>query len=646
LDDFPPDDVSETGITSLSLLMESFAVKILLKQKIINMEQLEIKILNENGRFSNFCKEWSGRLFNEISDDLIYQLNQNGCLFDTKMSNLSRVECECGQIKMNKINDHFTIDIEQMKDKLTQINEEINWKPSNVKNNMQSLLELKEFAISKIGFFGTPVPIWTNENKTEIVCIGSISELEKLSGKKIQNIRKEDVDSILIPSKDGNSFLKRVHHVLNSYFEEGSSFHAHLHYPFENESQMKPKDLLVHFISQYSNFPFYSILVHAALFDQSPWKNVFLCHKMENKRNRFSRVPRNQLDWILLQEEHGSEALRLYLLDTLGNVDKPVHIFDKNLNFLKKNVIIPLSHVFDFLIENGKLFNEKNETKINEFEWVEPSDLLDQWILSESNQLSNFIHFRLQKFEIKFIAGKLTDFLENIRNWFIRLNKEKLRGNNGKNEWKQSLIILRELCLATLIVISPLIPNFTEFLYSHLKEFLPKKDHKESIHFFKFPKVEQNNEEIGKAFNEFKIVLKNGRRLKESLPFKSKISQMILCVPKENIEIMESMKYFISRELLVKDINIVWNFEPMVQLKATSILKKFFSKYKKISNCNQQLSKLTHEDLVNLINGNKLALDGVEVFSFEMNIKRKCVKPSKDYIFIEFDDSIILISKE
>jgi isoleucyl-tRNA synthetase len=629
-------------------MMEEFETLILLKHKIIDNKQFEKTILDEHGKFTNIIPEFEGRLFYDISDDLIYQINENRSLFDKKSSNNSIHTCDCGQIVINRISDSWMMDIEKIEDKLKQANEEINWKPPTMKNNIQSRLEIKEWNISKTGFFGTPVPIWTNEKKTEIVCIGSISELEKLSGKKIQNIRREDVDSILIPSKDGNSFLKRVEEVFTAPFEEGSSLHAHIHYPFENEAKINtfPKDLLVHFISDFSDFPFHSILVHVALFGQSPWRNVFLTHKMDSQRSRFSRNLRQLLDWTPLVKEHGSDALRLYLLDTLGNVCKPTHFFDKNLNSLKKCVFPPLCIIVDFLIENVKLFHKKNETKINQIISKESFNFMDQWILSESHQFVSFVHSRFENFETKLISNKLIEFLENVKNWFIRLNKQRLKGNQGASEWKQSLFVLREICLNTLIVMSPMIPNFTEFLYSHLKETLPEQYQKESIHHFKFPIFEKNNEEIGNVFNQLKIVIKNGRRLKESLPLNSKIPKMILCIPKENIKFMESMKDVISRELLVNEIEIVWNFEPIIQMKSTSIHKKYFQKYKTISNVNKQLSKFSHDDLVSLMNKNKLFLEGVEVFASELIIKRKCVQPSKDYIFIEFDESIMLMLRE
>jgi isoleucyl-tRNA synthetase len=54
------------------------------------------------------------------------------------------------------------------------------------------------------------------------VCVGSIAELEALSGVKgITDIHREKIDDITIPSKEGKGVLKRVEEVFDCWFESG-----------------------------------------------------------------------------------------------------------------------------------------------------------------------------------------------------------------------------------------------------------------------------------------------------------------------------------------------------------------------------------------------------------------------------------------
>lgn len=56
-------------------------------------------------------------------------------------------------------------------------------------------------------YWGTPIPIWTNGE--EFICVGSIGELEALTGKKIDDLHRENIDHLEIPSKiPGKKFMK------------------------------------------------------------------------------------------------------------------------------------------------------------------------------------------------------------------------------------------------------------------------------------------------------------------------------------------------------------------------------------------------------------------------------------------------------
>ena len=89
------------------------------------------------------------------------------------------------------------------------------------------------------GYWGTPLPIWISDDGEEAVCVGSIAELEELTGKKVEDIHRENIDDLTIPSKQGKGVLRRVPEVLDCWFESGSMPYAQQHYPFENKEKFE-----------------------------------------------------------------------------------------------------------------------------------------------------------------------------------------------------------------------------------------------------------------------------------------------------------------------------------------------------------------------------------------------------------------------
>lgn len=109
--------------------------------------------------------------------------------------------------------------------------------------------------------------------------IGSIAELEKLSGKTITDIHRHFIDDIEIPSQRGPGFppLKRIDEVFDCWFESGSMPYAQVHYPFENKERFEsnfPANFIAEGLDQTRGW-FYTLMVlSTALFDKPAFQNL------------------------------------------------------------------------------------------------------------------------------------------------------------------------------------------------------------------------------------------------------------------------------------------------------------------------------------------------------------------------------------
>ncbi|XP_003391702.3 PREDICTED: isoleucine--tRNA ligase, cytoplasmic-like, partial [Amphimedon queenslandica] len=248
--------------------------------------------------------------------------------------------------------------VESLIEKLLKNNQKCYWVPEFVKDKRfhNWLKDARDWAISRNRYWGTPIPLWVSDDFEEVVCIGSIDELEKYSGVRVTDLHRENVDDITIPSIHGKGVLRRVTEVFDCWFESGSMPYGQSHYPFENKKAFDanfPADFIAEGIDQTRGW-FYTLLVVAtALFDNPPYKNLIINGLvLAANGQKMSKRLKNYPDPVEIVNKFGADALRLYLINSPVVRAESLKFQEGGVKDVVKDVFLPWFNAYRFFMQN------------------------------------------------------------------------------------------------------------------------------------------------------------------------------------------------------------------------------------------------------------------------------------------------------
>ncbi len=483
--------------------------------------------------------------------------------------------------------DSWFIKITEVRDRMFELNETINWKPKATGEGRFGnwLKNANDWNLSRSRYWGIPLPIWRTEDGTEEILIGSVEELyneiEKsisagfqvsnpFSGFEIGNMSEENydlidlhknvVDEITLVSASGKP-MKRESDLIDVWFDSGSMPYAQWHYPFENKDKIDenkdfPGDFIAEGVDQTRGW-FYTLhAISTLVFDKISYKNVVSNGLVLDKNGqKMSKRLGNAADPFVTLAEYGPDATRWYMISNANPWDNLK--FDlEGIAEVRRKFFGTLYNTYSFFALYANLDNftySEAEIPLNE----RPE--IDQWIISELNTLIKTVDEAYADYEPTKATRAISEFVsENLSNWYVRLCRRRF----WKGEYAQDKIAAYQTLYTCLLTISklgaPVAPFFMDKLYKDLTSNTGSEKFA-SVHLALFPEFVEKyvnkslESKMEKAQTISSLVL--SLRKKEMIKVRQPLQKVMIPILEENQRIeIEAISELVKAEVNVKEI--------------------------------------------------------------------------------------------
>ncbi len=509
--------------------------------------------------------------------------------------------------------DSWFIRTTAVRDQLIELNKTINWKPQSTGTGRFGnwLENLVDWNLSRSRYWGTPLPIWRTEDRSEEICIGSAEELigeinksvaagmmdtnpfkdfkvgdySKLNYEKI-DFHRPYVDDIVLVSPKGVKMFRETD-LIDVWFDSGAMPFAQAHYPFENEDvfdEVFPADFIAEGVDQTRGWFFTLHAISTMVKGSVSFKNIISNGLvLDVNGNKMSKRLGNGIDPFETIEKYGSDPLRWYMITNSQPWD--------NLKFdiagveeVRRKFFGTLYNTYNFfaLYANIDGFSYREEQIDNE---LRPE--LDRWILSLLNTLIKDVTEAYESYEPTRAGRAISEFVtENLSNWYVRLSRKRFWGGEYDAD-KISAYQTLYTCLEIVAKLAaPIAPFYSDQLYCDLNR-VSGREIDNSVHLTLFPKHDESvinknlEEQMDIAQKVSSMIL--GLRRKEKLKVRQPLSKIIVPVLNENFrKQFEAVERIILTEVNVKEIEYLTDSAGVIKKKIKANFKMLGPKYGKL----------------------------------------------------------------
>ncbi len=472
--------------------------------------------------------------------------------------------------------DSWFIKTSSAKDRLVELNKTINWKPESTGTGRFGnwLENTIDWNLSRSRYWGTPLPIWMSDDKTETKCIGSLEELKFEIEKAnevlnlsqpttLEDLHRPYVDNVILVSESGKP-LTRETDIVDVWFDSGSSPYAQLHYPFENKELIDngtayPADFISEGVDQTRGW-FYTLhVISVLLFDKPAFKNVISTGLVLDKNGtKMAKRLGNTIDPFKTLDEFGADAVRWYMVSNSNPWDNLKFNLD-GVSEVQRKIFRTLYNTYNFYAMYANL--DKVDDFVSLYNFTNPNDKpeLDRWILSKLGLLVKKVTECYEDYDATGAARAIEEFVDaDLSNWYVRLSRKRFWKSELDDDKKSGYAALNNCLSVVARLMCPIAPHFGEWLYKNIHEDFEGTS---SVHLADFPdsryiSIDEKlceNMDIAQRLCSMVHSVRKKNKLRVRLPLNS----VMIYFPGINFQILREIGDIIESETNVKKIGFL-----------------------------------------------------------------------------------------
>jgi isoleucyl-tRNA synthetase len=563
-------------------------------------------------RFTAEVPDYEGLFVKDADKAIMERLKAEGKLVKRDQILHSYPHCwRCGSPLIYRAVSSWFVNVEKIKEDMLNANSQIYWVPEHIKTGRfgKWLEGARDWAISRNRYWGNPLPIWRCPDCGKMICIGSRAELKELSGTEAEDLHKHFVDDITIPCECG-SVMKRVPEVLDCWFESGAMPYGQNHYPFENKEFFDshfPADFINESLDQTRGWFYTLTVLAAALFRKPAFKNCIVSGLvLASDGKKMSKSLRNYTDPVQVLDTYGADAVRFFLIHSALIKAEDLRYSDEGVKEVLKSIILPLWSAYSFFVTYANIDGVSPSGAP-----ANPSNLLDKWILSMAELLSEDVGSALDLYDLSRAVDPIINFIDLLNNWYIRRSRRRFWKSENDQDKLEAYATLHDVLKTLITVAAPFMPFITDAIWQNLRS----EGEAESVHLTDYPVVraERRDRDLEFRMAAVQHAVSMGRALRSQHNIKVRQPlKTVELVTRDNDEkkALLEMEDIIREELNVKDVLFRDNEEDLVSYEVKAnfrVLGKELGKDMKTAA--SRIEALSQSEIQGLLEGATLSID-------------------------------------
>lgn len=567
-----------------------------------------VQPVTKGGRFTEQITDFAGRIVKTVQfqtheekgvdPDILRNLKERGLIYKAGNDYMhSYPHCwRCDNPLIYYARDSWYIRTTEISKRMIELNKTINWCPPEVGAGRFGnwLEENKDWSLSRDRYWGTPLPLWLNDDG-DMICVGSIAELKEgfveRDEKRILvkdlpageiDLHKPFVDDVKF-EKDGKIY-KRTPELIDVWYDSGSMPFAQWHYPFENKEIFEnnfPSDFISEGIDQTRGW-FYTLhAISTMLFDSISYKNLIVNELILDKDGqKMSKSKGNVVDPFILFNKYGADASRWYLV-TNSPAWKPTLFDEEGLAEVQRKFFGTLVNTYSFFALYANVDN---------FNFSEPfipykdRPEIDRWIISKLSSTIKEFKENMESYDLTKAARAVSSFtIDQLSNWYVRRSRRRFwKSENNQN--KVSAYQTLYECLVNIVKLtSPFAPFIAEDIYQKLNKATGREKY-ESVHLAELPLPLYTDEdlEIRMDIAQHVVYLTRSMRAKHNLKVRQPLLKIMVAVDKKYRDSVMNMKEVILEEVNIKELIVLEDDSAIVNKSVKPNFKTIGPKYGKL----------------------------------------------------------------